>query len=174
MRLLAKQLIFIPTILCIVRLSSATSLIDFLGVEFQDGKPTPTSILEDSVKLPVEKSIAILEQAADTLRRHPELKIRIVGFTDDQECIGTSPCQELSRRRATLVYEWLLTHGVLSVQVTSVEGIGDQPIDFSPVNDMRNSRCQSKPFNIRNPSCFPFSLKEHLAPYVELSGELPQ
>jgi OOP family OmpA-OmpF porin len=133
--------------LCLVARSGAVSVIDFRGVEFQEGRPTSALVLEDSVKPPTEQSFAVLKEAADTLRRYPELKIRIIGFTDDQECSGTTQCRELSKRRATLVYEWLLTHGTLSTQVLAVEGVGDQPIDF---NDFEAGRQRNRRVEIQN------------------------
>lgn len=142
-----KLLIASLALLCIFRAADATSVIDFQVVEFQDGRPAPTSTLEDSVKPPAERELSILEEAADALRRYPKLTIAIAGFTDDQECADTGSCKGLSRRRAKLVYAWLLVHGVLSTQVTSVEGIGDQPVDF---NDYEGGRQRNRRVEIRN------------------------
>jgi OOP family OmpA-OmpF porin len=131
---------------CISGTSNAFSMIDLRGIEFQQGKPTPESVLEQAVKVPVESSLLILKEGADTVLRHPELKIQILGFTDDQECIGADQCRDLSRRRATLVYEWLLKHGVPSSQVAGIEGVGDQPIDF---NDYEEGRQRNRRVELR-------------------------
>jgi hypothetical protein len=134
-------------LLSLTSLSDAFSLIDFRGVCFQVGMPTSASALEESLRLPADDELRILEQDVDTLLRNPYIRIRIYGFTDDQECVGETACQELSLRRATLVYGWLLMRGVLPTQVVDVEGMGDEPIDF---NDYEEGRQRNRRIEIVN------------------------
>jgi OOP family OmpA-OmpF porin len=108
--------------------------------------PTPASALEDSVPPPATKSLEILEEAADTLRRYPNLSVSIVGFTDNRECVGAASCIQLSRRRARMVYEWLIVHGALSSQFTSVNGLGDDPVDS---NEDEHGRQRNRHVEIR-------------------------
>lgn len=113
----SAQLLGSLALLLIGIVGSAFSLIDFRTIQFQAGKSTPVSV-------------ALVEEAADTLTKHPEIKVRIVGFTDDQECSNARNCNELARRRASMVKEWLLAHGIPSSQVIGVEAKGsDEPID---------------------------------------------
>ena len=138
MNLAFPRLIGFVATLFITQVVIAFSVVDFADIQFQTGRPTPASVIEDSLKLPLARSSAFLEQAAHTLQGNPKIKVRIVGFTDDHECSNSRECKELSLRRAKGVYDWLLTHGVASGQVTAVEGKGsDEPIGS---NDLESGR----------------------------------
>jgi outer membrane protein OmpA-like peptidoglycan-associated protein len=55
-------------------------------------------------------SRAILDEAAEVLRQHPDVDIVVEGYTDD---IGTEEYnQGLSERRAQAVFHYLVNHGV--------------------------------------------------------------
>jgi outer membrane protein OmpA-like peptidoglycan-associated protein len=129
MNLALARLVGIVAILFISQGATALAVVDFVNIQFQAGKLTHTFVLEDSLMLPLEKSLALLENAAHTLKAYPTIKVRIVGFTDSHECNDTRECKELSRLRAKAVYDWLLAHGVVSTQLPAVEGKGsEEPI----------------------------------------------
>jgi OmpA-OmpF porin, OOP family len=121
---------------CIVLLVAAISPgialcddIDIRGIDFKAGLPVADSHLTDVVAEPSHDSIAILEQDAAVLREFPKLRVKIVGFTDNQECHEIA-CAELSRRRAKYVRDWFLSDGIPSQQLDGPEGHGSaEPID---------------------------------------------
>jgi len=142
-----KSWAMLASLFCVISQANAMSVIDLRGIEFQAGMPTPASTLEDSVPAPATKSLEILQEAADTLRSYPNLTISIVGFTDNRECVGAAACTELSLRRARMVYEWLIINGVLSSQITSIQGLGDEPVD---TNDGEGGRQRNRHVELRN------------------------
>ena len=104
--------------------------------------------LENAVRPPSEDSIAALSEAIDLLRKNPQIKVRVVGFTDDEECSGDNACLNLSRQRAKLVSEWLQAHGALSGQLLSVEARGqNHPIDS---NELESGRQRNRHVEICN------------------------
>jgi len=141
MNFLSRQLLAVTVIFSVPAPSEALE-IDLRGVEFQVGEPARASALDSSVKLPGAVSLQVLRQTADTLQHYRWLKVKVVGFTDNSECSALTDCQELSRRRATLVYQWLLAQGVSASQVVAVEARGsDLPIDS---NDMEEGRQRNR------------------------------
>ena len=147
MNIVTQYSIALLAVLAVTPAANALS-IDFRGVEFQTNMPTPASALDDSVKMPSDTSLAVLQQTADTLQRYPQLKVRIVGFTDDRECTVPIECLQLAHRRATLVYEWFLTHGIVSTQIVAVEARGNNdPIDSNELEEgrQRNRRVEVTP-----------------------------
>lgn len=126
----------------------ALTLVDLRGVQFQSGRPRLGSLLEDSLTLPSAKAWENIDQAVDTLRRFPDLKVRIVGYTDDRECASAEACDELSQRRAFLVYRWMTAHGAPSSQITAVVGLGNRPLDSNETETgrQRNRRVEITQF----------------------------
>jgi OmpA-OmpF porin, OOP family len=119
-------------VLLVIAISSRVALcddIDIRGVNFKQALPVAGSHLTDAVAEPSHDSIAILEQDAGVLKEFPKLRVKIVGFTDNQECHDIE-CAELSRRRAKYVRDWFLSHGIPSPQIEGPEGHGSaEPID---------------------------------------------
>ena len=80
-----------------------------------------------------------LDRIATTLNEYPKTSVTVVGYTDS---IGSSESnQDLSRRRASAVAQYLAQHGVTSGRII-VEGRGeDNPIAS---NDTEGGRAQNR------------------------------
>jgi OOP family OmpA-OmpF porin len=105
-----------------------TLAIDLRGVEFKFDHPKVGEKLEPSLKAPTAESVAILDQAVDTLKRYPDLRVEVDGHTDSKGSEAYN--QKLSERRAKGVYDYLMAHGVSANQITGERGFGkDKPID---------------------------------------------
>jgi outer membrane protein OmpA-like peptidoglycan-associated protein len=63
-----------------------------------------------------------LEQTLEVLKGRSDIKVKVVGYADENEC-HISDCQNLSFRRAKFVFDWLLEHGVPSEQLKGPEGL---------------------------------------------------
>ncbi len=104
-------------------------VIDLRGVNFKFDRPKKGETnIGPTLKAPESDSMAILDQAVDTLNRYPQVQIEIDGYTDS---IGTDQYnQGLSDRRANIVDQYLTSHGISSDRVTAVKGFGEtHPID---------------------------------------------
>ena len=114
--------------------------IDLRGVEFKFDHPQPGEKLIPSLKAPTAASVQILDEAVDTLKRNPNVQVEVDGHTDSK---GTEAYnQKLSERRAKGVYDYLLSHGVSSSQITGEKGFGkDHPID---TNDTAEGRQRNR------------------------------
>ena len=121
------------------------AVIDLKGVEFKFDHPRPHEKLVPSLKAPTAASVAILDEAVDTLKRNPEVRVEVDGHTDSK---GTDAYnQKLSERRANGVYEYLISHGVPESQITGHKGFGEsQPIDTNDTAEgrQRNRRVELK------------------------------
>jgi outer membrane protein OmpA-like peptidoglycan-associated protein len=87
-------------------------------------------------------SMALLEEAADTIRSHPELAIEIQGHTDDTG--GPDVNLRLSANRANAVRDFLVQHGVDAGHLTA-HGYGqEKPLapNTSEKNRAKNRRVQ--------------------------------
>jgi OOP family OmpA-OmpF porin len=94
-----------------------------------DGCPVPVSIDLKGVNFDFDKStlrpdaIAILNEAAEILKRYPELKVEVAGHTDS---IGSDAYnQGLSERRARAVYDYLTSNGVDASRMSGPNGYGE-------------------------------------------------
>src|SRR6201999_2924940 len=78
-----------------------------------------------SSRLSAESS-AVLDPLATSLRAHPRLRLEVQGHTDG---VGSAPYNlKLSQARAEAVEEYLVAHGVPSVELTA-KGFGKtQPV----------------------------------------------
>ena len=104
-------------------------VIDLRGVNFKFDRPKKGETdIAPTLKEPTSDSMAILDQAVDTLNRYPQVQIEIDGYTDS---IGTDKYnQGLSERRANIVDGYLTSHGISSGRITAVQGFGEtHPID---------------------------------------------
>jgi len=119
--------------------------IDLRGVEFKFDHPKVGEKLVPSLKAPTADSVAILDQAVDTLKRYPNVRVEVDGHTDSK---GTDAYnQKLSERRAHGVYEYLTAHGISSSQISGERGFGEsQPIDTNDTaaGRQRNRRVELK------------------------------
>lgn len=119
--------------------------IDLRGVEFKFDHPRVGEALEPSLKAPTADSVAILDQAIDTLKRYPNVRVEVDGHTDS---VGTDAYnQKLSERRAQGVYDYLTAHGIEASRLDGPKGFGEsQPIDTNDTAEgrQRNRRTELK------------------------------
>ncbi|MHB1992437.1 OmpA family protein [Metallibacterium scheffleri] len=121
-------------------------VIELRGVQFQFDRPRPgQSDVNGILDHPVADSIAILAQAADTLKRYPDVTIQIDGYTD---AIGSQAYNlKLSDRRAEFVANYLTAHGVPASQIVGTKGFGkDDPVASNETAEgrTRNRRVEFK------------------------------
>jgi OmpA-OmpF porin, OOP family len=86
--------------------------IDLRGVNFDFDKAT---LRPDAV--------SILAEAAEILKRHPELRVEVAGHTD--QCGKDGYNQKLSERRARTVYDHLIKNGVAASRLAGPIGYGE-------------------------------------------------
>lgn len=116
-------------------------VIDLRGVNFKFDRPSRGETdIAPTLKEPTADSIAILDQAIDTLTRYPNVTVELQGHTDS---IGSDTYnQGLSERRAQIVYDYLVGNGISASRITDVEGYGEtQPI---ATNDTKEGRAQNR------------------------------
>lgn len=116
-------------------------VIDLRGINFKFDRPRKgESNIAPTLQEPTADSIAILDQAADVLQRNPNVMVRVEGHTD---AIGSDAYNMgLSDRRAQIVNDYLLSHGVSASQIAGVEGFGEsRPVD---TNDTKEGRARNR------------------------------
>ncbi len=104
-------------------------VIDLRGVNFKFDRPKPNETdIAPTLQEPTSQSMSILDQAVDTLKRYPQVKVEVAGYTDS---IGTASYnQKLSQRRAKIVYDYLTSHGISADRLEGPVGHGENnPID---------------------------------------------
>ncbi|MGV8960884.1 MAG: OmpA family protein [Stenotrophomonas sp.] len=94
-----------------------------------DGCPVPVSIDLKGVNFDFDKAtlrpdaVSILGEAAEILKRYPDLRVEVAGHTDSK---GTDAYnQKLSERRATAVYDYLQKNGVATSRMVGPVGYGE-------------------------------------------------
>ena len=94
-----------------------------------DGCPVPLTIDLRGVNFDFDKStlrpdaVATLEDAADILNGHPDMRVEVAGHTDS---VGSNEYnQDLSMRRARAVYDYLTSHGVDAARISGPNGYGE-------------------------------------------------
>jgi OOP family OmpA-OmpF porin len=119
--------------------------IDLRGVEFKFDHPRVGEKLEPSLKAPTAASVQILDEAVDTLKRYPNVRVEVDGHTDS---VGSDAYnQKLSERRSKGVYDYLTTHGIDASRLDGPKGFGEsQPIDTNDTaaGRQRNRRTELK------------------------------
>jgi OOP family OmpA-OmpF porin len=105
-------------------------VIDLRGVNFKFDRPKKGETdIAKSLAEPSSDSIAILNQAVDTLQRYPQVHVTVAGYTDS---IGTDAYnQKLSERRASIVYNYLTSHGIAASRLEGPIGHGES----DPIGD---------------------------------------
>ncbi|HET8898636.1 MAG TPA: OmpA family protein [Rhodanobacteraceae bacterium] len=112
-------------------------VIDLRGVNFKFDRPRANEHdIGPALKEPTADSIAILDQAVDTLSRYPAVQVELDGYTDS---VGTDAYnQKLSERRAQIVNDYLTSHGIDASRITAVKGYGESnPVDTNKTKDGR-------------------------------------
>lgn len=106
-------------------------VIDLRGVNFKFDYPKKghvhASEIDKALAVPTSDSVAILDQAVDTLKRYPDVHVTVAGYTDS---VGKADYnQALSERRAQIVYDYLTSHGIDASRLEGPIGHGaDNPI----------------------------------------------
>ena len=116
-------------------------VIDLRGVNFKFDRPKKGETdISKALAEPTSDSIAILDQAVDTLQRYPQVHVTVAGYTDS---VGTdSYNQALSERRAKIVYDYLTSKGI---DASRLEGpIGHGEADPIGSNDTNEGRAQNR------------------------------
>ncbi len=121
-------------------------VIDLRGVNFKFDRPKRGEHnIGPTLKPPASDSLAILDQAVDTLKRYPQVQIEIDGYTDS---IGSQKYNlGLSERRAHIVADYLTSHGIDPSRITAIKGFGKlDPIDTNKTaaGRQRNRRVEFK------------------------------
>jgi len=112
-------------------------VIDLRGVNFKFDRPSKGETdISKALAEPTSDSLAILDQAVDTLQRYPQVHVTVAGYTDS---VGTAAYnQSLSERRAKIVYDYLTSHGIDASRLEGPIGHGEaDPIDSNDTNDGR-------------------------------------
>ncbi|WP_109124999.1 OmpA family protein [Dyella sp. C11] len=116
-------------------------VIDLRGVNFKFDRPKKGETdIKKALAEPTADSVAILDQAVDTLQRYPQVKVTVAGYTDS---VGKDAYnQDLSERRAAIVYKYLTAHGVAADRLIGPFGHGkNDPIGS---NDTDAGRAQNR------------------------------
>lgn len=116
-------------------------VIDLRGVNFKFDRPKKGETdIAKSLAEPSADSLAVLSQAVDTLQRYPQVKVAVAGYTDSK---GTDEYnQSLSERRASIVYNYLTSHGIDASRLEGPIGHGETgPIGD---NDTDAGRAQNR------------------------------
>lgn len=102
-----------------------------------DGCPVPVSIDLKGVNFDFDKAtlrpdaVAILNEAAEILKRYPDLRVEVAGHTD--LCGTDTYNQKLSERRARTVYDYLVKQGVDAGRLAGPIGYGEsRPLVQTP------------------------------------------
>lgn len=105
-------------------------VIDLRGVNFKFDRPKKGETdISKSLAEPSADSIAVLSQAVDTLQRYPQVHVTVAGYTDSK---GTDAYnQSLSERRASIVYNYLTSHGIDASRLEGPIGHGES----NPIGD---------------------------------------
>ena len=111
--------------------------IDLRGVNFKFDRPKSSEKdITPTLQEPTSESLAILDQAVDTLKRYPNVRVEVAGHTDS---VGTDQYnQGLSERRARIVYDYLTSHGIDSSRLSGPVGFGEsKPLDTNSTKEGR-------------------------------------
>jgi Outer membrane protein and related peptidoglycan-associated (lipo)proteins len=117
-------------------------VIDLRGVNFKFDRPKKGETdISKSLAEPSADSISVLNQAVDTLQRYPQVHVTVAGYTDS---VGTDAYnQGLSERRASIVYNYLTSHGIDASRLEGPIGhgkndpIGDNATDAGRAQNRR-------------------------------------
>ena len=96
--------------------------VEFSVVLFKESRPAIGETLEESVT-DVEWTRKALSHDALLISRVSHYKFRALGTTDTAEC-DPSECHELGMRRARLVQDWLIAHGVDQSRLLAPTSLG--------------------------------------------------
>ena len=117
------------------------------------GCPLPKTLKLEGVRFDNDSDVlrhesdAILDEATATLKRYPEFRVEVAGYTDSR---GSSVHNlDLSGRRAKAVMDYFIAHGI-SADRLRAKGYGDaDPIanNYLEEGRMKNRRVDLRPLN---------------------------
>jgi len=120
-------------------------VIDLRGVNFKFDFPkkghVKASEIGKALAVPTADSLAVLNQAVDTLQRYPQVHVTVAGYTDSKGSDAYN--QSLSERRAQIVYSYLTSHGIDASRLDGPIGhgkndpIGDNATDAGRAQNRR-------------------------------------
>ena len=122
-----------------------------------DETPLPVTIDLRGVNFDFDKStlrpdaVAILSEAAEILRRYPEVRVEVAGHTD--LCGPEAYNQSLSERRARAVYDYMTSNGIDSSRLTGPLGYGEsRPLEptAQTMPGCKNERNRRTELNVQN------------------------
>ncbi|QWP77773.1 OmpA family protein [Lysobacter sp. K5869] len=97
---------------------------DFHGIHFESGEPRiDEPLLPASAPLPKLSEAALRHDLAMIPTVPADERLRVVGYTDTEEC-GGEACVRLSLRRAELMHRWLIDHGIPPARLNPPKGFG--------------------------------------------------
>lgn len=96
--------------------------VDIRGCEIKDEIRLPGVNFETNSDRLIGSTTGVLDEAAATLRRNPQLKVEVAGHTDSQGAADYN--QNLSQRRAIAVRDYLVRQGVDGADL-SIRGYGE-------------------------------------------------
>jgi OOP family OmpA-OmpF porin len=115
-------------------------VIDLRGVEFYFDCPAGAKCTHSADSGMLPGSIEILDQAVDVLSRYPNIRVEVAGHTDSTGPDGYN--QGLSERRASVVFDYLTSHGIDASRLVGPNGYGEsRPID---TNDTKEGRQRNR------------------------------
>jgi len=144
-----SAVVLITTLLSALNFAFA-STVQLGNVDFKAGHPVGGESLAEATSYTQEVLSQVLETNARALKEVPQLGAEIAGFSDSHECAGRE-CNELSLRRASQVYEWLIEHGVPASKLRGPVADGNKfPLDEGESEEARqlNRRVQFNLFRI--------------------------
>ena len=122
-----------------------------------DGCPVQVSIDLKGVNFDFDKStlrpdaVAILSEAAEILKRYPDLRVEVAGHTD--LCGADAYNQSLSQRRAQAVYDYLTSNGVDASRLVGPVGYGEsRPLEptAQTLPECKNETNRRTELNVQN------------------------
>lgn len=122
--------------------------LEFKRVTFPERRPKKNESYVDLDVILDRAQRETLGELLQALKNNPTIGAKIIGFSDRHECRARE-CDELSLRRARLVFDWLLRNGVPAMQLKGPIGEStNYPLDDGDANDGRalNRRVQLEPY----------------------------
>ena len=117
------------------------------------GCPLPKTLKLEGVRFDNDSDVlrhesdVILDEATATLKRYPEFKVEVAGYTDSRG--GSAHNLDLSSRRAKAVMDYFIAHGIAADRL-SAKGYGEaNPVanNYLEEGRMKNRRVDLRPLN---------------------------
>jgi hypothetical protein len=129
----------------VTEVPSGNPSVEFKRIYFQEGRPRRSESADSVID---QEQTEVLRGLLEALQANPRIGAEIMGFADKQECLA-SDCHDLSLRRAKIVFDWFLNHGIPAAHLKGPLGESvDWPLDSGETVKGRalNRRVQLEPF----------------------------